>query len=82
MFKKYLRKNALELKSVAYLMSTRKTVNFYYSLINDKNKTIYRTLGDAEYHEVEEKDNLDYKKTINIRMDAKFTACDEDLHKY
>ena len=63
-------------------MSTRKPVNFYYSLTNDNNKTVYRTLGDAEYHEVKEKDNLDYKKTINIRMDANFTACDEDLYKY
>ena len=63
-------------------MSTRKPVNFYYSLTNDNNKTVYRTLGDAEYHEVKEKDNLDYNKTINIRMDANFTACDEDLYKY
>jgi hypothetical protein len=61
---------------------SNKKVNFYYSTPKkDGTTTIYKCLYD-DSDEVIETLELNYKQHKNMRMNDKFTACDEDLFEF
>ena len=58
-----------------------KTLNFYYSCLNNQGQSVYKCLvNDSD--NIQTVECLDYRKTRNYSMNASYQETDEDLFKF
>ena len=58
-----------------------KLVCYYYKIVNDDNKSVFRCLYDGRYDIVEQK-SLDIRNPRNFRLNDKYDATDDDLIQF
>ena len=58
-----------------------KLVCYYYKIVNDDNKSVFRCLYDGRYDIVEQK-SLDIRNSRNFRLNDKYDATDDDLIQF